>query len=288
MTLTSIPGIEVATGPISRTEGLYRRVLPEPNVTTGSARRGPGYTRDRSSAVGDESGTGQAILLTGGSAFGLAAADGVVRGVVGRRSRHPTRLDRSQLSRRGRVRPAARGWRPASRAEEGAAAFRAASSGPVDMGLVGAGTGTSSAKWRGFEFLVKSGIGSAAVDTPEGHKVAAIVVLNPVGDVFTLEGEAPPGITGPPAPGLPPQATVRQTNPRVVWRQRGDVASRLTGLRFVPRALGACLRPAHTRVDGDVVFVSSIGNEARRVDLAAEGAFVATGRAIEAGLKASL
>jgi L-aminopeptidase/D-esterase-like protein len=53
-------------------------------------------------------------------------------------------------------------------------------------------------------------------------------------------------------------------------------------------ALGACLRPAHTRFDGDVVFVSAVGSERGDVDLAAEGAFVATGRAIEAGLRTSL
>jgi L-aminopeptidase/D-esterase-like protein len=53
-------------------------------------------------------------------------------------------------------------------------------------------------------------------------------------------------------------------------------------------ALGVCLRPAHTRFDGDVVFVSAVGTSRGDVDLAAEGAFAATGRAIEAGLRAVL
>ncbi|MGH8926921.1 MAG: P1 family peptidase, partial [Acidimicrobiia bacterium] len=177
--------------------------------------------------------------------------------------------------------------------EEGAAAYRAASGDPVEMGLVGAGTGASSAKWRGFEFLIRSGIGSAAIDTPDGHTVAALVVLNPVGDVFTLEGEP---LTGgspvPPAPGLPPQAAGSvTTNTTLVVVATTAMMSRAELTRLAVRshdALGACVRPAHTRFDGDVVFVSACGSEPGNVDLAAEAAFVATGRAIEAGLKASL
>jgi L-aminopeptidase/D-esterase-like protein len=236
----------------------------------------------------------QAILLTGGSAFGLAAADGVVRELLADGRGHPTPAGPVPIV------PGAvvfdlpltgGGRRPGP--EEGAAAYRAASGGPVEMGLVGAGTGTSCAKWRGFEFLVKSGIGSALVDTPDGHRVAALVVLNPVGDVFTLEGES---LTGgspvPPAPGLPPQAAgSTMTNTTLVMVATTAAMSRAELTRLAVRshdALGVCLRPAHTRFDGDVVFVSAVGTSRGDVDLAAEGAFAATGRAIEAGLRAVL
>jgi L-aminopeptidase/D-esterase-like protein len=53
-------------------------------------------------------------------------------------------------------------------------------------------------------------------------------------------------------------------------------------------AIGACIRPSHTRYDGDVVFVSACGPDPGDVDLAAEAAFVATGRAIEAAVRASV
>jgi D-aminopeptidase len=52
-------------------------------------------------------------------------------------------------------------------------------------------------------------------------------------------------------------------------------------------ALGACIRPSHTRFDGDVVFVASCGARLADLDLAAEAAFVAVGRAIEASVAAS-
>ena len=294
LTLTSIPGIEVGhwTDSENRTDCTVV-VLPEPNVTTVEVRGGAPGTRETDLlAVGMRVEQAQAILLTGGSAFGLAAADGVVRELAADGRGHPTPAGRVPIV------PGAvvfdlplngGGRRPGP--EEGASAYRAASVGPVDMGLVGAGTGTSSAKWRGFEFLVRSGIGSAAIDTPDGHRVAALVVLNPVGDVFTLEGES---LTGgspvPPAPALPPQAAPATTNTTLVVVATTSAMSRAELTRLAVRshdALGACLRPAHTRFDGDVVFVTAIGSDRGDVDLAAEAAFVATGRAIEAGLRAS-
>ena len=294
MTLTSIPGIEVGhwTDAENRT-GCTVVVLPEPNVTTVEVRGGAPGTRETDLlAVGMRVEQAQAILLTGGSAFGLAAADGVVRELATDGRGHPTPAGRVPIV------PGAvvfdlplegGGARPGP--EAGASAYRAASPAPVEMGLVGAGTGTSSAKWRGFEFLVRTGIGSAAVATPDGHMVAALVVLNPVGDVFTLEGES---LTGgspiPPAPNLPPQAAAATTNTTLVVVATDSAMSRAELTRLAVRshdALGACLRPAHTRFDGDVVFVTAIGSERGDVDLAAEAAFVATGRAIEAGLRAS-
>ena len=294
MTLTSIPGIEVGhwTDAENRT-GCTVVVLPEPNVTTVEVRGGAPGTRETDLlAVGMRVEQAQAILLTGGSAFGLAAADGVVRELAADGRGHPTPAGPVPIV------PGAvvfdlplegGGRRPGP--EEGASAYRAASAGPVEMGLVGAGTGTSSAKWRGFEFLVRSGIGSAAVKTPDGHTVAALVVLNPVGDVFTLEGESLTGGTPvPPAPALPPQAAAAATNTTLVVVGTTSAMSRAELTRLAIRshdALGACLRPAHTRFDGDVVFVTAIGSDRGDVDVAAEAAFVATGRAIEAGLRAS-
>ncbi|HKY49480.1 MAG TPA: P1 family peptidase [Acidimicrobiia bacterium] len=296
MTLTSIPGIEVGhwTDAEHRT-GCTVVVLPEPNITTVEVRGGAPGTRETDLlAVGMRVEQVQAILLTGGSAFGLAAADGVVRELLADGRGHPTPAGPVPIVPGAVVfdlAPTGGGRRPGP--EEGAAAYRAASGGPVEMGLVGAGTGTSCAKWRGFEYLVKSGIGSAVVDTPDGHQVAALVVLNPVGDVFTLEGES---LTGgspvPPASGLPlPAASSTMTNTTLVVVATTAAMSRAELTRLAIRAhdaLGACLRPAHTRFDGDVVFVSAVGADRGDVDLAAEGAFAATGRAIEAGLRASM
>jgi L-aminopeptidase/D-esterase-like protein len=231
----------------------------------------------------------QAILLTGGSAFGLAAAEGVVRELAAQGRGHPTPAGPVPIV------PAAvvydlpldgGGRRPGP--EEGAAAFRAASDASVPMGLVGAGAGTSSAKWRGLEFGQRTGVGSAAVATPDGHTVAALVVLNPVGDVFTLEGESlTGGVPVPPPPGLPPRPFINTTL-AVVATTAAMSRAELTRLAVRSHdAVGTCVRPSHTRFDGDVVFVSACGDRLGDVDLAAEAAFVAVGRSIEAAVRES-
>ncbi|HEY7564397.1 MAG TPA: P1 family peptidase [Acidimicrobiia bacterium] len=295
MTITAIPGLRVGhwTDRANRT-GCTVIDLPEPNVTTVEVRGGAPGTRETDLlAVGMRVEQVQAILLTGGSAFGLAAADGVVQALLADGRGHPTPAGPVPIV------PAAvvfdlplegGGRRPGP--EEGAAAFRAASAAPVEMGLVGAGTGTSAAKWRGFEYRIHTGIGSAAVATPDGFMVGALVVLNPVGDVFTLEGDP---LTGgspvPPPPGIPPQIPPAMINTTLVVIATSCAFTRAELTRLAIRAhdaIGACVRPAHTRFDGDVVFISSCGTEPADVELSAEAAFVATGRAIEAAVRASV
>ncbi|CAN5872528.1 P1 family peptidase [soil metagenome] len=291
MTLTDIAGVQVGhwTHPDAPT-GCTVIVLPEPNVTTVEVRGGAPGTRETDLlAVGMRVEQVQAILLTGGSAFGLAAADGVVTELAQQGRGHPTPAGPVPIVPGAVVFDLAmEGEQPKPDAFSGAAAFMAATDDPVAMGRVGAGAGTSAAKWRGFEYLVRTGIGSAAVETPDGHRVGALVVLNPVGDVFTLEGESLTGgdhVPGP--PGIRPQPVVNTVLAALVT----DAAmSRAELTRLAVRAhdaIGACIRPAHTRFDGDVVFVSAVGMDSGDVDLAAEAAFVATGRAIEAGVRAS-
>ncbi|HJR88181.1 MAG TPA: P1 family peptidase [Acidimicrobiia bacterium] len=292
MTLTAIAGVKVGhwTDPEMRT-GCTVVVLPEPNVTGVDVRGGAPGTRETDLlGVGMRVEQVQAILLTGGSAFGLAAADGVVRELLEDGRGHPTPATPVPIV------PAAvvfdlplegGGVRPGP--EQGALAYRAASTNEVTMGRVGAGASTSCAKWRGFDLRVMTGIGSAAVPTPDGHLVAALVVMNPVGDVFSLDGRSLTGgdpIPGPPAP--PPWAGTNTTLVSIVT----DVAmSRAELTRLGIRAhdaIGACVRPAHTRFDGDVVFMTAVGTEPGDVDLAAEAAFVASGLAIEKAVSTSV
>jgi L-aminopeptidase/D-esterase-like protein len=291
VTLTAIAGVKVGhwTDPELRT-GCTVIVLPEPNVTGVDVRGGAPGTRETDLlGVGMRVEQVQAILLTGGSAFGLAAAEGVVRELLEDGRGHPTPATPVPIV------PAAvvfdlpldgGGVRPGP--EEGALAYRAAASTEVTMGRVGAGASTSSGKWRGFELRVMTGIGSAAVTTPDGHLVAALAVMNPVGDVFGLDGRSLTGgdpIPGPPAP--PPWAGTNTTLISVVTDAAMSRAE-LTRLGIRAHdAIGACVRPAHTRFDGDVVFMTGVGLDRGDIDLAAEGAFVATGLAIEAAVTAS-
>ena len=224
----------------------------------------------------------QGLVFSGGSAFGLAATDGVVREIAAEGRGHPTpagpvpivpsAIIYDLLIGDGAVRPG-----PA----EGAAAYRAKTGDPVAMGSVGAGTGAIVAGWRGPEAVRKGGVGSTATTVGEAT-LGVLVVLNAVGDVFTLEGSA---LTGgspvpPPAPaGIRP---IEQTT--LVALATDAAASRTDLMRLAVRAhdaLAVCLRPSHTRYDGDAVFAVSCGDRSADPDELGEAAFRVVGRAIE-------
>ena len=171
--------------------------------------------------------------------------------------------------------------------DEGEAAYLAASAEPVGSGLIGAGTGATVAKWRGFDHRRPGGLGSATRRAGDAT-VGVLVVLNAVGDVFSLEGES---LTGgehePGPPNLTPEAF---TNTTLVVVATDARLSRLQLFRLVVRAhdaLAACLRPVHTEFDGDVVFAASVGDVDAEVHTLAEAAFGATGRAIEKAVRAA-
>ncbi len=126
-----------------------------------------------------------AVLLSGGSAFGLAAADGVVRhleakgvglqfgGAVIPIVPAAILFDLGLI--RGDVRPTA---------EYGEAACLNASEEPPAQGSVGAGTGATVGKMLGLHRATKGGIGSASVSIGEGLVVGAIVAVNAIGGVY--------------------------------------------------------------------------------------------------------
>jgi L-aminopeptidase/D-esterase-like protein len=127
-----------------------------------------------------------AVVLSGGSAFGLAAADGVAREAYASGRGWPVGTEPGA---RVPIVPAAilfdlgRGgtWLHHPSAEDGAAAHRAAADGPVAQGSVGAGTGATAGGLRG-------GLGSASAVLSSGLTVGAVVVVNAVGSPVGPDG----------------------------------------------------------------------------------------------------
>lgn len=289
-TITAIAGIEV--GHWTNTEamtGCTVVVLPEPNVATAEARGAAPGTREYALLQpGMRIEQIQAILLTGGSAFGLAAADGVVRGLEEDGRGHETPVGRVPIV------PAAVLFDlflgdPAVRPgpEEGEEAYRTASADPVTQGLVGAGTGATVAKWRGFEHVQPGGLGSALRKTSESS-VGALVVANAVGDVFSIGGESLTG--GDSEPGPPALMPDPNTNTTLVVVATDARLTRAELSRLVVRAhdaLAVTIRPAHTRFDGDVVFGVSCGDVGGDIETLAEAAFGATAHAVENAVRAA-
>lgn len=290
MTLTAVPGVEVGhwTDDVGLT-GVTVVVLPEPNVTAVEVRGGaPGSRETALLAPGMRVETVQAICLAGGSAFGLAAADGVMAELEAEGRGHPTLAGPVPIVPAAVVFDRLIGDTAARPGPEGGRqALQAASGAPVEQGSVGAGTGTVVAGWRGFEHFVKAGVGSASLTVGQ-VTVGALVVVNAVGDAFTLEGEPLTG--GKAVSPLMPWARMPLENTTLVVIATDAAASRSDLSRLMVRAhdaLAVCLRPAHTRYDGDAVFAVSCGAVEADLDAVGEAAFRATGRAIEAALRAA-
>jgi len=205
-----------------------------------------------------------AVVLTGGSAFGLAAADGVMRALEARGRGFSTAGGKVPIVPTAAVYDllSSGGARPGP--EEGAAAFANAEPGaPRATGRVGAGTGATVGKWKGADDRVPGGLGSASRRVDEAV-VGALAVVNAIGDVVGDDGRVLAGSTAPPdAPPFPdplPFVEGRHTTLVVVATD-----ARLTKLechlvaQTAHHAMSRALYPSHTRFDGDVSFVVATG-----------------------------
>jgi L-aminopeptidase/D-esterase-like protein len=216
-----------------------------------------------------------AILLAGGSAFGLDAAAGVMqyleeRGIgfdvqVTRVPIVPTAILFDLRLGDARARPDAR---------MAYAACQQATNGPIEEGSVGAGTGATVGKLHGIRQAMKAGLGTAGVDLPGGVQVAALAVVNAFGDVRDpstgrlLAGarEAPDshrlvdtaaamrrGVT---RKGYTAESTtlaVVATNARLTKAQATKMA------QMAHQGLVRTIVPVHTTLDGDLVIGLAIG-----------------------------
>ena len=207
-----------------------------------------------------------AVLLTGGSAFGLAAADGVVTWLAERGIGYQTGVTPVPIVPAAVVFDLGAGdpnVRPGP--GQGRAACENAAEGRITTGAVGAGTGATIGKWAGREHAVRGGLGVARAEE-SGEAVAALAVVNSVGDVVDEDGRVVAGTTAPDAtyrPVLPPDAdlpantvlAVVTTNARLDKRDVRWVAARGSD------GITTSIRPAHTRYDGDVVFALAAPGE---------------------------
>ena len=198
------------------------------------------------------------ILLTGGSAFGLAAADGVVKWLAERNIGYDTMAAKVPIV------PAAvildLGFGDASvrpGAEQGWAACEDAREDDVPTGRVGAGTGATVGKWAGFEYLSPGGVGIARLER-DGEVVSALAVVNAVGDILAADGSVIAGTTSPDPHYMSPKERMPAPGNTVLALVATKANLEKRDVRFLA-ARGAdgmtiSVRPAHTRYDGDVVF----------------------------------
>jgi len=235
-----------------------------------------------------------AILLTGGSAYGLGAADGVMRWLRERDRGFPAGVavvpivPAAVVFDLGPVGRADRWPRP----DDAYAACNAAGA-SVAEGSVGAGTGATVGKALGLEHAMKGGVGTWSVRGGD-LVVGALAVVNAFGDVLDADGQILAGARDGAGfadarsrlvAGAPPfrrwgntTLVVVGTNAALNRQQLCEVA------RAAADALAWRIRPVGTQVDGDIVFAVSTGDtasDAMRVELLAQDALaVAIERAV--------
>lgn len=233
-----------------------------------------------------------AILLCGGSAFGLAAADGVMRYLYERGAGFPTGIVNIPIVPAAVIFDLGVGRSDVfPTAEMGYAACINASSQPVLEGNIGAGIGASVAKLKGMEHAMKAGIGSACLSIGDKLKVAALVVLNALGEVIDPNrGEIIAGVRSDPKNTKPPFQYIRAlslmeeqqsfsfshtntiigvvaTNARLTKEEANKVA------QMAHNGIAKTIRPAHTMLDGDTIFALAAGKYNTDVNII--GAFAA-------------
>lgn len=233
-----------------------------------------------------------AIVFSGGSAFGLAAADGAVRWLSERGHGWYTPGGKVPIV------PAAilydLGFAGSSRtpgAAEGYLACESASRDERRRGTIGSGVGCTVGKMLGIERACRGGLGQAALHLPGGVVVAALAAVNAVGDIVdplhsqivagardesgtrfanALEclGEDPDNyLFRPPAPGQNTTLGLVATNARLTKPDGAKLAM------MAQDGLARTIWPAHTMFDGDTVFSLATGAVESELDVSLLGSF---------------
>lgn len=214
-----------------------------------------------------------AILLAGGSAYGLNASAGVMRYLEEHSIGFDVRVGVVPIV------PAAIIFdldvgNPAIRpdAAMGYAACASATADSIAEGCVGAGTGARVGGMYGIEFACKPGIGTAAIELDNGIRVATLMVVNAVGDVVDEHGQILAGVRQPPegtsfagslnalrtlanlAPSTNTIVGAVATNAQLTKEETNKVA------QMAQDGVARAVHPAHTLMDGDTIFALATGS----------------------------
>lgn len=291
-TLTAVPGIKVGHHTLTERPTGCTVILAEAGATAGVDVRGAAPATRETDLLNPVDIVQQihAVVLSGGSAFGLDSATGVMRyleekgiGFPFGGAHVPTVPGASLFDLPvgdPKIRPSA---------DCGYQAAKQASESPVTEGSVGAGAGATIGKTAGFDRAMKAGIGSAAIRQPDGLIVAALVAVNAAGDVIDpATGQVVAGVRNADGKGFADARLLLRTG--VIPRARpgenttlGVVATNATltktqATRVAQMAhdgFARAISPSHTAVDGDLIFALATGARTGAADVSRIGALAA-------------
>jgi len=265
--ITDVAGVRVGhwSDPVAVT-GCTVVLLPAATVASGEVRGGAPGTREWALLDPRRTVPGvNAVVLTGGSAFGLAACDGVMRWCEERGIGFPAPAGPVPIVVGMVIYDLAVGdpsVRPGA-ADGYAACVAAQTGGPgaALRGRIGAGTGATIAKWRGSEAARPGGIGSAV--TRDGDLVvAALMVVNGLGEPRRARSEGPRVPSGGAGIGHREATTIGV----VVTNAAIDKPACRLVAESAHDGLARALEPAHTAADGDAIVAAATGSVPARVE----------------------
>ena len=291
-TLTAVPGIKVGHYTLTERPTGCTVILVEGGATAGVDVRGAAPATRETDLLDPVDLVQQihAVALSGGSAFGLDSASGVMKYLEEKGVGFPfggvhvptvpaASLFDLQVG-NPRIRPTA---------ECGYQAARAARTTPVKEGSVGADAGATVGKTAGITHAMKGGVGSAAVTMPDGLIVAALVAVNAAGDVIDpATGQVVAGARA--ADGktfLDARKLLRRGGAQPAGARQnttlGVVATNATLTKTQARRVAQmahdgfarAIFPSHTGVDGDTIFALATGAKPGEADASRIGSLAA-------------
>jgi L-aminopeptidase/D-esterase-like protein len=251
--------------------GCTAILCPDGSVAACEVRGGGPGTRESDLLSPAASAPGaNAILLTGGSAYGLAAADGAVQWLAEQGIGFRTRAGIVPLVAAAVVFDLALGEASARPGPEQGYAACAAAGRDVERGSVGAGTGCTVGKLLGPGCWTKGGLGFAGRTFAGGGKVAAIAAVNAFGEVLAEDGTVLAGVWRDGAYRRTVDLLAAGESPLRPWRESTTLVSVLTdaqltktqawlAARGASAGVARAVDPAATAVDGDVVYCVATG-----------------------------
>ena len=289
------PGFEVGHWTDAEGRTGCTAILAPPGSHGGVDVRGGGPATRETESVGALAGTAEVtgVVFAGGSAFGLASAEGAMRWLEEHGRGYATPAGLVPIVPAAAVYDLAVGDRSARPgADAGYAACESAEAGVPERGSIGAGSGAAVGKIMGRERGVDAGIGYAAGRTGGGATVAVVTVVNAFGDVLAEDASVLAGPRGEDGKTLstaelivemeePPEWTgMRERNTTLACVMTDADLDKPGCSRVARMASGGVARavnPVFSDVDGDVVFcVASGGGPPDRFATIAVGTLAAT------------
>lgn len=291
-----VPGVRVGSWTAEGGHTGCTVVLPPAGSLGAVAIRGGAPGTREAAALGANGNVEEchAVMLSGGSAFGLATADGASAWCEANGIGYDKTVARIPIVGGAIVFDLRQAGAPRPGRDEGWQACAAATEDDPPMGAVGVGAGCTVGKTGGLEYLTKGGQGWAVV-SDGGVTVGALMAVNALGDVLDERGDVLAGSSAPAdvirfpasAPPMPPPVLESTVIGCLVTDGRLNKHEAARAADLAHSGIARAVSPAHTTYDGDALFLLCTQQVPTTIDLVAHLGALAVAAAIRAAVRAA-